>query len=250
MIDTPSMRSTNLLVRKLECFHPLSRDDRELLENHCRPVREVQAKQDIICEGDKPENVYLVLSGFACRYKLVEGAGRQIMAYLVPGDFCDFNVFILKEMDHSIATLSRCQIVELPRQAVLELTERPAIAKAFWWSALVSEAVMREWIVNIGKRSAAVRIAHLLCELLLRLKVVGLVKGGSYTLPITQTDLADTMGLTVVHANRMLMSLRQEGMISINDREVVVNDFPRLAQFSGFDPKYLHLDNVSDLATF
>jgi CRP-like cAMP-binding protein len=236
------MSSSNLLVRKLEGFSPFSREDREALERHSRPLREIPAKRDIIREGDEPEDVVLILSGFACRYKMIEGGKRQIMAFLVPGDFCDFQVFILKYMDHNIGTLSRCQVVHIKREAILELTERPAIARAFWWASLVDSAILREWLVNMGQRTAEERIGHLLCELLVRLEVVGLVRENSYTLPISQADLADALGVTVVHANRMLMALRDQNLIDLDARELFVRDAVGLKAFSGFDPNYLHLD--------
>lgn len=233
--------ATNLLVRKLECFHALSQQDKELLDQHSRPVREFAAKEDIIREGEEPEMVFVILAGFACRYKLLEDGKRQITAYLVPGDFCDFQIFILREMDHSIGALSRCKVVEFPRRTILDLTERPAIARAFWWASLVDAATSREWLVSLGQRPAEERIAHLLCELLMRLDVVGLVTNNSYTLPITQTELGDTMGLSVVHVNRMLMNLRDNGLIEMNARELVVKDVRGLKELSGFDPNYLHL---------
>lgn len=229
------------MIRKLEGFHALTRDDRDLLERHSRPLRELPAKRDIIREGDVPEDVVLILSGFACRYKLIEGGKRQIMAFLVPGDFCDFQVFILGQMDHNIGTLSRCQVVRIKREAILELTERPAIARAFWWASLVDAATLREWLVNIGQRTADARIAHLLCELLVRLEAVGLVKDNSYSLPISQNDLADALGVTVVHANRMLMVLRDQNLIELDARELVVQDVAQLKAFCGFNPNYLHL---------
>ncbi|WP_427024760.1 Crp/Fnr family transcriptional regulator [Aureimonas ureilytica] len=220
----------------------MSQDDKELLERHSRPLREIPAKQDIIREGDTPDDVFLILSGFACRYKLIEGGKRQIMAFLVPGDFCDFQVFILKQMDHNIGTLSRCQVVRIKRDAILSLTERPAIARAFWWASLVDAGILREWLVNIGQRTAETRIGHLLCELLVRLEAVGLVKDNSYSLPISQNDLADAMGVTVVHTNRMLMALRDQNLIDLEDRELVVRDVAKLKALSGFNPNYLHLD--------
>ena len=235
------MPSTNVLIRKLESFHPLSREDKELLDRHSRPLREVPAKRDIIREGDKPECVFVIISGFACRYKIIDGGKRQIMAYMLPGDTCDFNLFILKRMDYGIATLSRCQILALSREAVLEMTERPAITRALWWSNLVDEATMREWLVNIGQRTAEQRIGHLLCETLTRLEIVGLVKENSYSLPVTQTDLADTLGMTLVHANRMLTSLRTRGLIDIDAKNLIIKDAEGLRAFSGFDPNYLHL---------
>jgi CRP-like cAMP-binding protein len=232
--------SSNVLVRKLEGFHPLSKEDQELLDRYSQPVVDFEARRDIIREGDVPANVSLILSGFACRYKIIGRGRRQIMAYLVPGDFCDFQVFILDRMDHSIGTLSRCEVVELPRQSILELTEQPAIARAFWWASLVDAAVLREWLVNLGQRPAQERIAHLLCELLVRLEAVGLVADNSFALPITQLDLADTVGMTNVHANRMLTNLREQDLIEIHSRELFIKDVEGLMEFSGFDSRYLH----------
>ena len=235
------MPSSNLFIRKLESFHPLSSEDKEVLDRLSRPLREVPAKWEIIREGEKPKCVFVIISGFACRYKLINGGKRQIMAYMLPGDTCDFNIFILKRMDYGIATLSRCQVLELSREAILELTKHPAITRALWWANLVDEATMREWLVNIGQRPAEQRIGHLLCEILTRLEIVGLVKDNTYTLPVTQTDLADTLGMTVVHANRMLTSLRVRGLIDIDGRNLIINDAERLKAFSGFDSNYLHL---------
>ena len=126
----------NLLTRKLEAFGPLPDADRRLLDEVIQPAQLVGPRKDLIREGDAPSHVNLILEGFACRYKTTPDGSRQIMAYLVPGDFCDLHVFILKSMDHTIATLSRCQVVKIPRAQILELMERPAIARAFWWAAL------------------------------------------------------------------------------------------------------------------
>ena len=231
----------NILTRKLEAFAPLGDADKRLLDDVIRDAREVRPHQDLIQEGDVPSDVHLILEGFACRYKLLPEGRRHIMAYLLPGDFCDLYVFILKAMDHSIATLSRCKVVAIPRQRVLELTERPAIARAFWWAALVDEATLREWLVNIGRRSAEHRVAHLLCELLLRLRAVGLANGDQYELPLTQAALADTMGLSEVHMNRVLQSLRSAGLITLGNRTLVILDVGRLMALSDFNPNYLHL---------
>ncbi len=236
------MTSVNLLLRKLESLHPLNSDDRALVARHSRPLREIPPRRDLIREGDAPDDVFVILSGFACRYKMIEGGKRQIMAFFVPGDFCDFQVFILKQMDHSIGTLSRCQVVRIRREAILEMTERPALARAFWWASLVDAATLREWLVNIGQRTAEARIAHLLCELLIRLEVVGLVKENSYTLPISQSDMADALGVTVVHTNRMLAVLREQGLIELDRHELVVRDIDGLKMRSGFNPNYLHLE--------
>ena len=236
----------NLLIRKLEAFGRLPDADRRLLDGIAAPAKDVAAREDLIREGDDPRDVQLILEGFACRYKLLPDGGRQITAFLIPGDFCDLHVFILKAMDHSIATMSPCRVVAIPREKILELTERPAIARALWWAALVDEAILREWLVNLGARPADQRIAHLLCELLVRLRTVGLVNGDSYELPITQHDLADTMGLTNVHVNRVLQRLRSEGAITLKSKRLVIEDVERLMAFCGFDGSYLHLGETQD----
>ena len=231
----------NLLTRKLELFGPLPDADRRVLDEIVASPRIVEGHLDIAREGESPKHVRLILEGFACRYKQLEDGRRQIMAYLVPGDLCDLHVFILKAMDHSIATLTTSKVVDIPRSRILELTERPAIARAFWWMTLVDEATLREWLVNLGQRDAEERVAHLFCELHLRLKSVGLSDGARFSLPITQAELGDTMGISSVHANRALQSLRSKDLITFRNREVVILDVARLQQLSGFNPNYLHL---------
>lgn len=238
---------TNILIRKLENFAPLSASDKRLLDSVITAVRDVGPQQDLISEGDIPSHVHLIMEGFACRYKVTTDGRRHIMAYLVPGDFCDLHVFILKTMDHSIATLSPCKVVKISRSQILELTKSRAISRALWWATLVDEATLREWLVNIGARSGEQRIANLLCELLLRLRSVGLADGDSYELPITQIELADTMGLSNVHANRMLQRLRAEKLITLNGKKLVILDTKRLGEFSGFSSNYLHLGNKTEI---
>ena len=234
---------TNVLTRKLELFGRLSRSDKQLIEDVIGKSRKIEARQDIIREGDSPSDVILVLDGLACRYKVLPNGSRSIFAYLVPGDFCDLHVFILKSMDHGIATLSPCTIVDIPRNRVLELSERPAIAQALWWATLVDEATLREWLVNMGKRDAESRIAHLFCELHLRLNSVGLADGDEFALPIRQADLADTMGLSTVHVNRSLQSLRGKGLVVLKAGRIFIPDIGQLRLSCHFNPNYLHLED-------
>jgi CRP-like cAMP-binding protein len=231
----------NVLTRKLEAFAPLSEADKHLLDDVTAQSRDVKAKIDLIREGETPGDVHLILDGFACRYKITADGKRQIMAFLVPGDFCDLHVFILKQMDHGITTLSPCKVVGIPRERIVELTERPAVARALWWATLVDEAILREWLVSMGQREAPERIAHLLCELLMRLRTVGYASGDAYTLPITQAELGDTVGISSVHVNRSLQTLREAGLIAVKSGQVVIPDAERLGEFSGFNPNYLHL---------
>ncbi|MDF3063966.1 MAG: cyclic nucleotide-binding protein [Microvirga sp.] len=230
------------LVRKLEHGAALSQDDRARLEEAARDVRGVGPRHDLIGEGDRPEEVHLILEGFACRYKMLPGGERQIMAFLVPGDFCDLHVAILGEMDHGIATISPCKVAYIPQRTIDELTSKhPAIARALWWATLVDEGTLREWIVNMGRRSADEQMAHLLCELLLRLESVGLAHENGFDFPVTQEELADTLGLSNVHVNRVLQQLRETGMITLTGRRLTIHDVDRLQEFAGFNPNYLHL---------
>lgn len=231
----------NVLVRKLELFGPLPAEDKRLVDEVVCGSRRLGPRQDITHEGDSPTEVRLILEGFACRYKLLRNGRRQIMAYLVPGDLCDFQVFILNAMDHSIGTLSPCTVVDIPRSKILELSERPAIARALWWMTLVDEATLREWLVNIGQRNAPERIAHLFCEIHLRLETVGLAEVDRFKLPITQVDIANTMGLSPVHVSRALRTLRERNLVVFEGRTIIVPNLEQLKQVSGFNPNYLHL---------
>ena len=230
----------NVLVRKLAGYAHLGDDDKQRLNGVVRDVRTIPAHTALAREGEKSSVVHLVLEGFACRYKLTAEGNRQIMAYLVPGDFCDLHVVVLKHMDHSIATLSPCKVVDIPRKEILALLERPRLSLAMVCAALVDAAVLREWLVNIGQRPARQRLAHVLCELLLRLRIVGLADK-SYELPISQTDLADTIGTSPVHLNRVLQELRQDNLISWKGNTLAIHDIDRLMKYSGFNPNYLHI---------
>jgi CRP-like cAMP-binding protein len=232
----------NPLRRKLELFGHLGESDRQIIDDVIKFRRLVPAKTAIIQEGESPSDVHLVFSGLACRSKLLPNGKRQIFAFLVPGDFCDLHVFILQHMDHTIETLAPCEFVEIPRERVLELTSRPDIARALWWANLVDEATLREWLVNLGQRDAVHRIAHLFCELHLRMGSVGLVTDNAFALPLTQAELGETMGLSTVHVNRALQELRTQGLIAFRANTLVIPDITRLRVKSGFNPNYLHLE--------
>lgn len=231
------------LIRKLSVQGGLTGNDRQTLDGLHASTRQVAAGRDIIAQGDEPNDVHLVVEGFACRYKVLPDGSRQIVAVLVPGDFCDLHVAILGEMDHAIGAISACTLVEIPRETVLDLTEHhPRIARALWWATLVDEGTLREWIANIGQREAAERLTHLFCELLVRLQVVGLADANSYPMPLRQSDLADVLGMTSVHVNRTLQTLREAGLIVLERRRLTIPDVERLKAYCSFDPAYLHLE--------
>jgi CRP-like cAMP-binding protein len=231
----------NPLIAKLEVIASLSEEDRHVLWDLCRDVREVRARHDILSDGERPDHVHIILSGWAARYKMLPDGSRQITAFLIPGDFCDLHVTILREMDHAIFALTPATVASIPHQAMQDLPlNRPELARALWWATLVDEAVLRAWIVNIGRRDAYRGIAHLMCELHARMRNVGLVDKGRFSLPLTQEELADALGLTPVHVNRVLQRLRAEQLITLEGRVLTLEDPVGLRTAAGFDPSYLH----------
>ena len=233
-------------IRKLSFGARLSDEDCRALAAAVRNVETIPAHTDLICEGESPSDVHVVLKGFACRYKLLDDGGRQILAWLTPGDCCDLQVSLLNEMDHSIATLSECIVGYISRADVEALLARSAeITRAMWWASLVDEAVLREWLAGMGRRSAEKQVAHIFCELLERLKAVGLAEGGQFDFPVTQVELADTVGLSSVHVNRITQGLRDRGLIRWRGTSFAVLDVPALQRLAGFSPQYLHLDRGS-----
>lgn len=229
------------LIRKLEQFKKLSPEQKQVLQDAISDVVDYGPGEDIIGHGDRPDPLHLLLEGWAGRYKLLPEGDRHIMAYLIPGDIGDLHAALLGRMDHSIGALSRCKVAFIPQAVVAGIIDQNnGLAKALWWSSLVDEAISREWLVTMGARPADKRIAHLISEMFLRTKAVGLADGDSFEMPVTQEELGDTMGLTNVHVNRMLQQLRGDGLISTQGRRVTVHDFDALMQFADFDPLYLH----------
>ena len=229
------------LINKLESLGRLSQADITLLEDVTLDVREFATGRDIIAEGERPDHVHLMLGGWSCRYQILAEGERQITAFLVPGDFCDAHITILRRMDHGIMALTPASVAFISRATMMKLADRPSIARALWWASLVDEAVLRAWIVNMGRRDAFTRIAHLVCEMFARLRNVGLTTGDAFELPLTQVDLADATSLTPVHVNRVLKRLREQGLMTFRAGHVVILDIARLRALSGFDVRYLHL---------
>jgi CRP-like cAMP-binding protein len=237
----------NPLLRKLSNFTTLSEEESAAVVECCMDVREVGAREDVISQGDRTGGVKLLLDGFACRYKTLEDGRRQIVAYFVPGDLCDLRVFILKRMDHSIGAIAPSRVATIAPENVLKLMHtHPALTRALWWSTLVEEAIAREWIVNVGQRNALERTAHLFCELLYRFRAVGLNQGLSCTLPLTQVELAETLGLSSVHVNRTLQELRRQKLIALDDGRLTIQNLQALQELAFFNPDYLHLDYGAD----
>lgn len=231
----------NAFVRKISNYATLTREDAALLEAACENNRLLPARHDLIREGDKPGPVFVMLEGWACRYKLLPEGGRQIVAFLLPGDSCDMHVEVLDEMDHSIATLTPARVAQGSRAEMKALIEsRSGITHAFWRTQLVDESVLRAWIVNLGRRGAIERVAHLMCELYARMRNIGLNDDGHCEMPLTQIAIADALGLTPVHVNRVLRQLREAGAMEVKSGRMIIADTTKLARVAGFDDNYLH----------
>lgn len=234
---------SNPLIMKLEHAGGLEDADRATLMALSAVTRQVEAHCALSHEGDRPETVHLVMEGRAFRYKLLPNGKRQILGLLLPGDFCDFHVAILARRDHSIGTLTPCRIAEIRSATILDITTRlPNVARAFWWATLVDESILREWLTGLGKRQSLERIAHLFCELLLRLQAVGHATASGYDLRLTQLELADVAGLSSVHVNRVLQELRKQGLIEFRHSHLKILDLSRVRTLCDFDSNYLHLD--------
>ena len=202
----------------------------------------LSAGDPIIRDGQRSASVALLVSGWAARFKLLPDGSRQITAFLLPGDFCDLQLLILKEMDHDVVALTPVTLACIAGKAMEELPLRsPALARALWQSALVDEAILRQWLTSIGRRDARAAIAHILCELHFRMTIAGLARADAIDLPVTQSQLADATGLTGVHVNRVLQGLRGDGLITLSRRQLTIHDVARLSEIAGFDAAYLRL---------
>jgi CRP-like cAMP-binding protein len=233
----------NPLLMKLEQFTAFQPSERMRLDELLNyPTKTYARGKEIISHGDKVGDIHLILTGLATRSKTLRDGSRQLMAFLVPGDLCDVEVFILEAMDHDIIALSETTCVLIPATEMESLlTESSSITRAMWWSTMTDSAVLREWIVNHGQRDARERLARIFCELLIRYRIVGGTTDESFPFPLTQEELAEATGMTPVHVNRMLGQLRSEGLIDLNSKTLTVLDFDRLKKVAQYDVDYLHL---------
>ena len=217
--------------------------DEEALLSLPHRVRKMERHGYVVRERDKTTHSCVMLSGFAIRHKIVASGARQIVAMHIKGDIVDLQNSFLGVADHSVQVLTESDVAFIPREAVKKLAvERPKVGMAMWHDTLVDASVFREWIANVGRRDAHTRLAHLLCEFSLRLKVAGLGEETNYELPLTQEQLADCTGLTSVHVNRTLKALEADNLIERrNSRTITIGDWRKLADAGDFDSTYLHL---------
>ena len=203
----------------------------------------------IIREQDLTKNCCILLSGFAFRSKVVGNGGRQILSVNIPGEILDLQHAFLGKADHSIQMLTAGDVAFVAADAVHDIAfAHPAVGRAMWLETLAEGSIFREWIANIGRRDARTRVAHLLCEIAVRLHAAGLITGNRYELPMTQEQLGDATGLTPVHVNRTLQKLRSDGLITRDRRAITIEDWKALSGVGDFVSAYLHLESEQDSA--
>lgn len=231
------------LVRKLEMWEPLNASDRAAVLALPFSRRIIEPHQNLVWEGEKPTHSCVLLSGYAYRQKASGNGGRQILSIHLSGDVVDLQNSLLGIADHDVQALTRLEAAAIPVEAIRALAfDRPTVGMAMWYETLVDASIFREWMLNIGRRDARTRIAHLLCEFALRMEAAGLGGLNEYELPMSQEQLADATALTAVHVNRSLMGLEAEGLINRTRRSVRIDDWEKLAKAGDFHPRYLHLD--------
>ena len=198
---------------------------------------------DEIVPAHKPVDFSsIILEGFSCRQKVLKAGSRQITAFNLPGDFCDLHAYMLRTLPDSAVAITACRVAIVPHEQLREIsTKLPRLTRLLWKSTLIDASIYRQWLVCIGRQSALGRLAHLFCELYLRLAVVGLAKEQTFSLPLTQSDLSDAMGLSLVHTNRTCAALRQKGLATFAQRTVTIHSWERLQEAAEFEPEYLHL---------
>lgn len=231
------------LLMKLRARDVMSDEEEAVLRDAVGEIHDLPPGKLIVRAGVTLSQCTLLYEGYVCRFRDLADGQRQIMELHVPGDFLDLHSFLLKQLEHNVGTMTRVRYASVPHEAIKRITEDyPHLARMLWFSTLLDAAIHRERILSVGRRSAVARIAHLFCELYVRLGVVGLTESETYRLPLTQADLADATGLTSVHVNRMLKKLRDDGMMTFRGGEVAIHDWPRLQRVAEFDDTYLYLE--------
>ena len=229
------------LLRKLNRLGLLSAKATSALEAMTATPYWAVADQDLFRQGDRPPDCKLILQGLVCRYKVLDDGRRQIVSFHVPGDIVDLNSLLLGALDHSISTLTAVRLVSIKHATLLDwMRQHSDFGRLLWLDTLIDASIFREWVVNVGRRTARERIAHLLCELVVRLRAAGLAQDRAFDLRITQAELADATGLSPVHVNRTVQELRRDGLIEMNNKTLITLDWEALKQTAGFDPAYLH----------
>ena len=231
------------LLMKLRARDRITPEEERILGDSISEIKELPAGKTIVRAGVDVHQCTLLIEGIVCRYNDLADGQRQIMELHVGGDFLDLHSFLLKQLEHNVASMTRVRMAFVPHAEMKKITEeQPHLTRMLWFSTLLDAAIHREAIMSMGRRSALSRLAHLMCELAVRMEVVGKGTRAGYSLDLTQAELADCTGLTSIHVNRLLKKLRDEGLMTFRSGEVVIHDWNGLVRVAEFDPKYLYLE--------
>ena len=232
-------------VTRLKTLTRLDDTDLSALAHLYGDKRNLRRKAELVAQGGQMRRVHILLEGWACRYRLLADGQRQITQLLLPGDICNIDTMRLRTSDYAVMTLTPCTVVTLDAASLREVALLyPHIGEALCWFGALENSMLAERNASLGRRSAQSHLAHLFCELLVRLTVVGQARGNEYTLPVTQEDMADVLGLTSVHLNRMLQGLKAGGLIERCSQNLVIRNWGALRREAGFKVDYLHLEGV------
>src|SRR3954451_264484 len=235
-----SGRPYSRLLLWLERFDALRTPDRQRIIDLPLKLVNFPADREVVSYGYPSPRCTLVLDGFLYSHKTVAGPRRQITSFFIPGDIVDLPTLYLPKVDHSISTLGPAVLAFVPHTALKEVLDvSPALAQAFWRETLMQSAIFQEWVVNLGRRDAFARLAHILCELTVRLQAIGLARDLSFAMPWTQIDVADACGISSVHSNRVIQALRHLGLVQWDSKRVKIRDWDALARLGDFNGDYL-----------
>jgi CRP-like cAMP-binding protein len=230
-------------LARLRARDDISAAEEAAIRGAVADVRTVPDRHILIRRGEELTVSTLLLDGWMARARDLRAGHRQITELHIAGDFVDLHSFTLKQLDHEIITLSQCRIGVVPHENLRKITEAfPHLTRVLWLLTDIDAAIHREWAVSVARRSALSRVAHLMCELLLRLQVVGRANDASFEFPLSQAELSECLGLTAVHTNRTLQEMRGRGLIELVPGRVTIPDFEALKKVGEFDPMYLYLD--------
>jgi len=243
MHSVPTAGPLDLLLRKLETHAPLEEEDRRAIAALPYTLKTLEPQSYTTREGESPDSCAVIVSGFAYRQKLTGNGARQIVGIHIPGEPLDLQNLYLQVSDHNVQMLTRARLAMIPRAALQALVAaRPGVARAVLMLILIEASIFREWILNVGRRDASTRLAHLLCEFAVRLDAQGLANGDGYELPMTQEQLGDALGLTSVHVNRTIRALEALGFVERDRRRIRFPDWERMRDYGDFTQRYLHIE--------
>jgi CRP-like cAMP-binding protein len=229
------------LIRKLDRLAELDDADRDAIRALPFKLKSAPAHHYLVREGDIASECCVLLKGYACRHKTTSSGNRQIVSFHMPGDILDLQHLLLSRADHNLQTITEVTFAWVPAAELRRVAQqRPTVSEALWRDTLVDASIFREWVLNVGRRDAKSRIAHMLCEFAARREAAGLGSPERFELPMTQDQIADATGMTSVHVNRMLHELGRDGVIVRDKREVEITDWGRMRRIADFDPAYLH----------